>query len=156
MGSSVNQVKKMKLQELDDNLKALKDKVISVDKTTEQRIYLTCESENALDICTFLYKDLGCRFVTATGIDSDNYFEILYHFTYDELGCVITVKSLVRDKENPSVDSLANLLPAAQWIERELYDVLGIEFKGHPDMRRLILADDWPEGVYPLRKERKK
>jgi Ni,Fe-hydrogenase III component G len=156
MGGSVNQVKKMKLQELDDNLKALKDKVISVDKTTEQRIYLTCESENALDICTFLYKDLGCRFVIATGIDSDNYFEILYHFTYDELGCVITVKSLVRDKEKPSVDSLANLLPAAQWIERELYDVLGIEFKGHPDMRRLILADDWPEGVYPLRKERKK
>jgi Ni,Fe-hydrogenase III component G len=156
MGGSVNQVKKMKLQELDDNLKALKDKVISVDKTTEQRIYLTCESENALDICTFLYKDLGCRFVIATGIDSDNYFEILYHFTYDELGCVITVKSLVRDKEKPSVDSLANLLPAAQWIEREIHDVLGIEFRGHPDMRRLILADDWPEGVYPLRKERKK
>ena len=156
MGGSVNQVKKMKLQELDDNLKALKDKVISVDKTTEQRIYLTCESENALDICTFLYKDLGCRFVIATGIDSDNYFEILYHFTYDGLGCVITVKSLVRDKEKPSVDSLANLLPAAQWIEREIHDVLGIEFKGHPDMRRLILADDCPEGVYPLRKERKK
>ena len=69
---------------------------------------------------------------------------------------MITVKSLVRDKKKPSVDSLANLLPAAQWIEREIHDVLGIEFRGHPDMRRLILADDWPEGVYPLRKERKK
>ena len=146
----------MKLQELDDSLKAVKDKVISTDKTTEQRIYLTCESENALDICTFLYKDMGLRFVIATGIDSDNYFEILYHFAYDELGCVITVKSLIRDKNKPSVESLANLLPAAAWIEREVHDELGIEFKGHPDMRRLVLADDWPEGVYPLRKERKK
>jgi NADH-quinone oxidoreductase subunit C len=146
----------MKLQELDDNLLAVKDKVISTNKTTDKRIYLTCESENALDICRFLYEDLGCRFVIATGIDSDNYFEVLYHFTYDELGCVITVKSLVRDKEKPSVESLANLLPAASWIEREVHDELGIEFKGHPDMRRLILADDWPDGVYPLRKERKK
>jgi len=146
----------MNLQQLDDKLQAVKDKVISVEKTTGKRIYLTCESEKAFDICKFLYEDLGCRFVIATGIDSDNYFEILYHFAYDELGCVITVKSLVRDKNNPSVDSLAQLLPAAQWIEREMHDVLGIEFRGHPDMRRLILADDWPEGVYPLRKERKK
>ena len=146
----------MKLQELEDNLKTLKDKVISVDKTTDRRIYLTCESENALDICRFLYEDMGCRFAIATGIDSDNYFEILYHFPYDQLGCVITVKSLVRDKEKPVVDSLANLLPATSWIEREIHDVLGIDFRGHPDMRRLILADDWPEGVYPLRKERKK
>ena len=146
----------MKLQELDDNLQAVKDKVISTDKTTDKRIYLTCESENSLDICRFLYKDLGCRFAIATGIDSDNYFEILYHFTYDKLGCVITVKSLIRDKDKPSVDSLANLLPAASWIEREIHDELGIEFKGHPDMRRLVLADDWPVGVYPLRKERKK
>ena len=146
----------MKLQELEDSLKTLKDKVISVDKTTDRRIYLTCESENAFDICRFLYEDLGCRFAIATGIDSDNYFEILYHFTYDQLGCVITVKSLIRDKEKPVVDSLANLLPAASWIEREVHDELGIEFKGHPDMRRLVLADDWPEGVYPLRKERKK
>ena len=146
----------MKLQELEDNLKTLKDKVISVDKTTDRRIYLTCESENAFDICKFLYEDLGCRFAIATGIDSDNYFEILYHFPYDQLGCVITVKSLVRDKEKPVVDSLANLLPATSWIEREIHDVLGIDFRGHPDMRRLILADDWPEGVYPLRKERKK
>jgi Ni,Fe-hydrogenase III component G len=103
-----------------------------------------------------LYKDLGFRFAIATGIDSDNYFEILYHFPYDELGCVVTVKSLVRDKKNPIVDSMANMMPATAWIEREIHDVLGIEFKGHPDMRRLILADDWPEGVYPLRKERKK
>jgi NADH-quinone oxidoreductase subunit C len=146
----------MNLKQLDDKLQAVKDKVISVDKTTDKRIYLTCESENAVDVCRFLYEQVGCRFAIATGIDSDNYFEILYHFPYDALGCVITVKSLIRDKKNPTVDSLGQFLPAAEWIEREIHDELGIEFKGHPDMRRLVLADDWPEGVYPLRKERKK
>lgn len=146
----------MKLQELDDKLATIKDKLISIDKATELRVYVACESENSFDICKYLFEDLGCRFVIATAIDSDHYFEILYHFTYDQLGLVITLKSLIRDKQNPSVESIATFLPAAAWIEREIHDELGIEFRNHPDMRRLVLADDWPEGVYPLRKESKK
>ena len=146
----------MDIHELNAKLESVKTKLISTDKTADARIYLTCESENSYDLCKFLYEDLGCRFAIATVIDSDNYFEILYHFAYDQLGCVITIKSLIRDKEKPSVESIAPLFAAAQWIEREMHDVAGIEFKNHPDMRRLILADDWPEGVYPLRKENKK
>jgi len=144
----------MKLQELERRLETIRGSAISIEKTTERRIYVTCESEQAFSICRYLYENMGCRFAITTGIDSDDYFEILYHFIDDEAGCVITVKALVRDKEHPSVESLAQFLPAAQWIERELHDVLGVEFRNHPDMRRLILADDWPEGVYPLRKER--
>lgn len=146
----------MDIHELNAKLETVKPKLISTDKTTDKRIYLTCESRNSFDLCKFLYKDLGCRFAIATVIDSDNCFEILYHFTYDQLGLVITIKSLIRDKAKPSVESISPFLPAAQWIEREMHDVAGIEFKNHPDMRRLILADDWPEGVYPLRKENKK
>ncbi|MBN1805509.1 MAG: NADH-quinone oxidoreductase subunit C [Sedimentisphaerales bacterium] len=146
----------MNLDELNNKIDAVKDKLISVDKTIDTRIYLTCESENAFDVCRYLFEDVKCRFVIATGIDSDNCFEVLYHFAYDSLGVVVTVKSLIRDKENPSTESIATFMPAADWIEREMHDELGIEFKNHPDMRRLVLADDWPEGVYPLRKERKK
>ncbi|TFG50674.1 MAG: NADH-quinone oxidoreductase subunit C [Candidatus Brocadiia bacterium] len=146
----------MNLQELEQKISTVTSKVVSIEKPAERRIYLTCESQNSFDICKFLFEDVGCRFATATGIDSDDYFEILYHFPYDQAGCIVTVKSLIRDKKNPVVESLAGFLPAAEWIERELYDLLGIEFKNHPDMRRLILADDWPEGVYPLRKDRKK
>jgi Ni,Fe-hydrogenase III component G len=92
----------------------------------------------------------------ATGIDSEDCFEILYHFSNDETGCVVTVKAFIRDRENPSIESITPLIPAAEWIEREIYDILGIEIKNHPNMRRLILADDWPEGVYPLRKDFKR
>lgn len=148
----------MDIHEINAKLESLKPKLISIDRpdTTDKRIYLVCESENSFDVCRFLYEDAECRFVIGTVIDSDNYFEILYHFAYDELGLVITIKSLIRDKENPSTESIATFLPGAEWIEREMHDVAGIEFKNHPDMRRLILADDWPEGVYPLRKEVKK
>jgi Ni,Fe-hydrogenase III component G len=69
---------------------------------------------------------------------------------------VVTVKAFIRDRENPAIESIAPFLPGAEWIEREVHDELGIDFKNHPDLRRLILADDWPEGVYPLRKEVKK
>jgi Ni,Fe-hydrogenase III component G len=48
------------------------------------------------------------------------------------------------------------MIPGAEWIEREIHDILGIEIKHHPNMRRLVLADDWPEGVYPLRKDLKR
>ena len=47
---------------------------------------------------------------------------------------------------------MALLCPAAEWIEREMWELLGIDFKNHPDMRHLLLDDDWPEGNYPLRR----
>ena len=54
-------------------------------------------------------------------------------------------------RDNPSVPSVADLWPAADWHEREAYDMFGIVFDGHPDLRRILCADDW-EG-FPLRKD---
>ena len=143
----------MNQEELNSRLSEIKNKLIAIEQKTNNRIYLLCEAENSYDISKFLFEDVGCRFVIATGIDADNCFEILYHFAYDQLGCVITVKAFIRDRENPAIESITPFLPAAEWIEREIHDVLGIDFKNHPNLRRLILADDWPAGVYPLRKD---
>lgn len=57
------------------------------------------------------------------------------------------------DPDDPSFPSVARDVPAALWIEREVKDLLGFNPVGHPDPRRLILPEDWPEGVYPLRKD---
>ena len=54
--------------------------------------------------------------------------------------------------EAPEVESISPIVKGAQWIEREIQDILGVKFLNHPDPRRFILADDWPEGVYPYRK----
>ena len=143
----------MNLEKLNTILMEMKDKLINIEQVGDRRIYLPCESQNARDVCKFLFEDLGLRFVIATGIDSDNWFEVLYHFANDETGHVVTVKAFIRDRENPAIESISTFIPGAEWIERELHDLLGIEIKNHPNMRRLILHDDWPEGVYPLRKE---
>jgi Ni,Fe-hydrogenase III component G len=80
---------------------------------------------------------------------------VLYHFCDDRRGYVVTVKALIRDKIKPQIQSLAPVIPGAEWIEREVHDLYGIDFINHPNLRRLILSDDWPEGVYPLRKDNK-
>lgn len=143
----------MNQEELNNKLEEIKDKLIEIKQEPNNRIYLLCEAEKAYAVNKFLFEDVPLRFVIATGIDSDNYFEVLYHYAYDQLGCVVTVKAFIRDRENPVIESITPFLPGAGWIEREIHDILGIDFKNHPDMRRLILADDWPEGVYPLRKQ---
>ena len=93
----------------------------------------------------------GSRLVTATGIDARDGIDVLYHWAFEPQGVVITLKALATRPEL-TLDSIANAIPAANWIERELHDLLGASFNGHPDMRRLVLDDTWPEGVHPLRK----
>jgi Ni,Fe-hydrogenase III component G len=146
----------MNQKELNKKLEEIKDKLTKIEQKSNERIYLYCEAENSYAVSKFLFEDVGCRFTIVTGIDADDCFELLYHFSYDQLGCMITVKAFIRDRENPAAESITPFLPAAEWIEREIHDILGIDFRNHPNLRRLILADDWPEGVYPLRKEVKK
>jgi len=142
----------MQQEELKNRLSEVKDKLIGIEETTERRLYLLCEVENAYAVSKFLFEDLSLRFVIITGIDSDDCFEGLYHFSNDESGCFVTVKAFIRDREKPAIESITPFVPAAEWIEREIHDILGIDFVNHPNLVRLILADDWPEGVYPLRK----
>ncbi len=143
----------MNQEELNNKLLEIKDKLIAIERKPDSRIWLSCEAENCYAVNKFLFEDVPLRFVIATGIDSDDCFEVLYHYAYDQIGCMVTLKAIIRNRENPSIESIAPFLPGAEWIEREIHDILGIDFKNHPDMRRLILADDWPEGVYPLRKQ---
>ncbi|MDD4908021.1 MAG: NADH-quinone oxidoreductase subunit C [Candidatus Omnitrophota bacterium] len=131
----------------------LGDKVIDIKIDTPRRVYLTLRPKDIREATRVLFKVLGFRFITATGIDTPKGFEILYHFSYDRAGMILSVKVLIEDKKEASIDSLATLFPGAEWIEREMWEMLGINFTGHPDMKRLLLNEDWPEGKFPLRHE---
>ncbi|MGB8226339.1 MAG: NADH-quinone oxidoreductase subunit C [Sedimentisphaerales bacterium] len=143
----------MTYEQLKEKINSITDKLIRVEQTSPKRLYLLCESENAPIVSKFLFEDLKARFVIATGIDSDNCYEIIYHFAYDQLGTFINVKAFIRDRNKPQIESIAPFIPGAEWIEREIHDTFGIEFKNHPNMKRLILADNWPNGKYPLKKD---
>jgi len=131
----------------------LVDKIIEFYQHSSKRIYISINPEDLKEITKIFYKELNLRFCTATGIDTRRGFEILYHFSFDRTGEIISVRVLIEDKKKPQIDSLATLFPGAEWIEREMWEMLGINFIGHPNLKRLLLAEDWPEGKYPLRKK---
>ncbi|MBM3253083.1 MAG: NADH-quinone oxidoreductase subunit C [Candidatus Omnitrophica bacterium] len=81
--------------------------------------------------------------------------EILYHFSLDSTGEMLTLKTLLKDKKDPHIESLANMIKGAEWIEREMWEMLGINFIGHPNLKRLLLDEELPEDFHPLRKEKK-
>ena len=75
----------MKREELDNRLSEIEGELLGVERTTDTRIYLPCESEHVYRVCEFLFDELKLRFVISTGLDAEHCFEVLHHFTDDEI-----------------------------------------------------------------------
>ncbi len=116
---------------------------------------VVAEARDIVRVITFLRDDPGCRFVNFIDLCGADYpgrelrFDVVYHFLSPGLNQRIRVK--VETDEVTPVPTLIEVFPAANWFEREAYDLYGILFSGHPDLRR-ILTDYGFEG-FPLRKD---
>jgi len=144
----------MKIDEILKNLKdEFGDKVLKVYKKSEKRAYVDIDPKDIVDFTRYIFKDLALRFNIASGVDEFNGIEILYHFSSDASGLVVSIRVLLKDKNDPHIDTITSVTRAAWWIEREIHELFGVEFDGNPDLRPLLLPDDWPKGVYPLRKD---
>ena len=119
---------------------------------SSRRVYFTINKEILPKIVRYLFNDVRARFCTASGTDTRTAVEILYHFSVDEIGLIVSLR-VILEKPNLEVDSLTSIMKCAEWIEREIHEMLGVNFKGHPNLRHLLLKDDWPEGNYPLRRD---
>ena len=126
--------------------------IVEVFDKSATRVYIEVRPESIVRVARYLFRDLRARFNTASGLDTRSHIEILYHFTIEDLNLLISVRVKL-DRSHPEIDSLAPSFEAANWVEREMHELLGIDFNGHPDLRRLLLPDQWPEGVYPLRQD---
>lgn len=131
----------------------LGNKIITWEETVGSRKFFTINKEDVFETIKFLFKELGLRFSTASGMQTVQGFEIIYHFSFDKTGEIYSLRVIITDKKNPEIDSVTPIFPGAEWIEREMWELLGINFKGHPNLKRLLLADDWPQGNYPMRRE---
>jgi NADH-quinone oxidoreductase subunit C len=120
-----------------------------------QELTLRASAERILDVLTFLRDDPRCLFTTLVDIcgvdhpERPQRFDLVYHLLSMRLNHRIRVK-LATDERTP-VASCTALFPAANWFEREAFDMFGILFSGHPDLRRLLT--DYGFQGYPLRKE---
>jgi NADH/F420H2 dehydrogenase subunit C len=111
---------------------------------------LEVEREHLVAVCRFLRDQLGFDLlVCISGIDMLDHLETVYHMRSLGRGQIIQLKVRL-DSQNPEVDSVLSVWPTANWLECETYDMFGIRFAGHPDLRRMLLDDEF-EG-YPLLK----
>jgi NADH-quinone oxidoreductase subunit C len=97
-------------------------------------------------------KDFDFNYLTnLTSVDYTDYFEVVYHLISLTHNHSLVVKTRCYDREKPVVDSVYDLWRSADYQEREVYDLMGIYFKGHPNMKRLFLWDDFVG--HPLRRD---
>ena len=119
------------------------------------QLALTVSAERTVDVAKFLRDDPACRFINITDVTAVDYpgrekrFDVVYHFLSPTLNT--RIRLCVEADENTQVPSIIEVFPGADWFEREVYDLYGVIFTGHPDMRR-ILTDYGFEG-HPLRKD---
>lgn len=102
-------------------------------------------------VARFLKERLGYNLpACASGVDRVEQFEVVYHLQSLETSRLFGLKVRV-PKEDPHTPTLTGVWRGVDWHEREVFDLFGILFDGHPDLRRILLPDDW-EG-HPLRKD---
>ncbi len=93
------------------------------------------------------------HFTTITGADLDgDDIELTYFLWLLPQRLRVVIKAST-PKEDPRVQSIVNVTPAANLYEREVYEMLGVRFEGHPKLEKLFLPEDWPENVHPLRRD---
>lgn len=128
-------------------------------KTFRGETSILIRKERIREVCLHLKKDLDFKFIadiTAVdylGIKSPR-FEVVYYLhrfgpEFDE-NIRIRLKAGVSEEE-PKIDSVVPVWSGANWLEREVYDMFGIEFTGHPDLRRILMPEDYEP--FPLRKD---
>ena len=119
-------------------------KGLSVEVKRERRIFINAPRNELIKTMNILASELNIQHIsTITARDTTKEFEILYHFFLN--GVVITVRTSC-PKDDPTIESIVPIFPGAVLYEREVNDILGIKAKGHPDLRRLILPDNWVGG----------
>ncbi|MBG9735108.1 NADH-quinone oxidoreductase subunit C [Paenibacillus alvei] len=114
---------------------------------------VTVKNEHWLAAADLLRKhgDWSCDYLrNLSGTDQETHLEVIYHLINLNTRAEVAVR-VKTDREAPSIASVTPIWPTADWNEREVYDLLGIDFPGHPDLRRIMMPDDWVG--HPLRKD---
>ena len=141
-------------EEFIENLKKEFRSDILDENVSNNEHYLTVNKDAAVHICDYLYHTLNFPLILIFAVDErakDGCFKIHYVFScQSDLFIIIKIKI---EEKSPGFTTLTHKIPAANWYEREIQDMFGLVPVGHPDPRRLIHFEDWPAGLYPLRKD---
>jgi NADH-quinone oxidoreductase subunit C len=127
----------------------------TVEYRGEQTIFLRAASLTV--VCAYLQKNVRYNFLsTITAVDWPERvprFEVVYHLLSLPNQCALRLKVRIGEKgeEHPAIPTVCKIWPGANWYEREVYDLFGIKFTNHPDLRRILMPANWT--THPLRKD---
>ena len=136
-------------------------KIKNINISVSNRLKIQVESTDLLEVMSFIANDLEFPSMEAiAGVDLESHFEVIYWIDrWDGDPTVIQVKVVLNDRENPQIPSITGIWASANWHERELYDLFGITVTGHPNLKRLLLPEDWDDyehkhisELYPMRR----
>jgi NADH-quinone oxidoreductase subunit C len=143
------------LQKLGDMIVAALPGAASGHAVAFGQLTVAVNTAKIVEIVRFLRDDPGCRFVSIIDITAvdypgrENRFDVVYHLLSPTLNARIRLRA--EASETTQVPSIIDVFPGADWFERETYDLYGVIFTGHPDMRRLLT--DYGFDGHPLRKD---
>jgi len=143
------------LEDLAQKIVAALPGAIDATKVAFDELTLTVVPDRWIETASFLRDDPGCRFVCFIDLTAVDYpsrekrFDVVAHLLSPYINARIRLK--VQTDEDTPVASLNGVFPAANWFEREAYDLFGVFFSGHPDLRRLLT--DYAFDGHPLRKD---
>ena len=144
-----------KLQNLEKLINSKLSSKIHSSSIDNQELLIEIGENDLVDVVQFLKLDENCKFkqlIDIAGVDypeNDKRFELIYLFLSHENNT--RIKLLIKFEINQIINSITKIFPSANWMEREVFDMYGIKFKNHPDLRR-ILTDYGFKG-HPLRKD---
>jgi NADH-quinone oxidoreductase subunit C len=119
--------------------KQLLEVLIPADKLHTVCLQLNNSTDTAFDYLSSL-----------TAVDWKDHYMMVYHLASTSHGLLIAIKSRIDNRLNPAIDTLSDIWKSANPFEREVFDMFGIRFNNHPDLRRLFMEDDYG---FPLRKD---
>ncbi len=142
-----------------EKLNLLKDRfgtaILRADLPAENRLFVFIDRSAVKEICRYVFRHLDARYIISIGADDRPHsgkFLVAHHFAFDQDQLLTSFLTHLPEND-PKLDSISDVVPAANWAEREFRDLVGIEPEGHSYPKRLVLPDGWPDGVHPLRKD---
>ena len=128
---------------------------VRTEYATPNTLLVHVPAEDLVTVVQNLLTKLNARFITSAGVDKrelEGHFEVNNIFSLDPEKLFLVLRTDI-DPTISTIPSITPLIPGANWAEREVRDMIGVSPIGHPDPRRLVLPDDWPEGIHPLRRD---
>ena len=126
---------------------------LAIDNPRLHRIYATVPREKIVAAATAIHKEFDTRYIVVIAArDAGDNIELVYPIALEKEERLIVLKTLV-PKSDPNIDTISKLMPGAVLYEREAFEMLGVNFRGHPQMEILFLPENWGNKGNPYRKD---